>query len=222
MKEKEKKEAGKSKKPKVKLVVFDLWHTLAYRKTKLSSLNIIAKKFNLNFLWRHYVDIFEESTQTKKYKTKREAYSNFLKNLHLPVTNKNVDYVIKLRTDLEAKSALYPHVIPMLRKLKKQGIKIGLLTNSTCFAINVIREKTRLLNYIDILLPSYECGSIKPKPKGFKLMLKKGKVKPSESVMIGDKIYADVHPAQKLGMNAIHFKNYKQLKKEMALLEIEI
>jgi len=55
---------------------------------------------------------------------------------------------------------------------------------------------------------------VKPDPRIFKQLLKKTKCKPEEAIMIGDNPIDDARPAKKLGLNAITYKNYKQLKKE--------
>ena len=46
-------------------------------------------------------------------------------------------------------------------------------------------------------------------------MLKISKCKPSEVIMIGDKIKDDVIPPKKIGMNSIHLRNYSQLKRDL-------
>ena len=46
-------------------------------------------------------------------------------------------------------------------------------------------------------------------------MLRITKCKPKETIMIGDKLNDDIIPSKSLGMNAIIFENYEQLKKEL-------
>jgi FMN phosphatase YigB (HAD superfamily) len=46
-------------------------------------------------------------------------------------------------------------------------------------------------------------------------MLKITKCKPEETIMIGDKLNDDVIPPRSIGMNAILFKNYEQLKLDL-------
>lgn len=53
-------------------------------------------------------------------------------------------------------------------------------------------------------------------------MLKISKCKPEETIMIGDKLNDDVLPAKSLGMNAILFKDYEQLKNELSTFGISI
>ena len=161
-----------------------------------------------------FVKIFENSVQTKPWKSKYAAYREFCKNLGLPITSKNVKLLVDIRNYAETKTREYKYSVPMLKKLKNAGYKIGLLSNTSIFAMEKIKQKTRILRYINYILPSYIAGAVKPDHEIFKQMLRMAKVKPEESIMIGDKLEADVIPPRKLGMNAIHFKNYKQLKRE--------
>ena len=69
---------------------------------------------------------------------------------------------------------------------------------------------------------SFQYGDIKPSLKGFKFLLKKTKFKPSEAIMIGDKIGDDVLPERKIGINSIHYRNPAQLKKDFKKFKINI
>ena len=51
-------------------------------------------------------------------------------------------------------------------------------------------------------------GVKKPNPKIFNFALNLAKANPSESIMIGDSLEADIEGAHKIGMDTIHF-DYK-------------
>jgi putative hydrolase of the HAD superfamily len=117
---------------------------------------------------------------------------------------------------------LFPHTINMLKSLRDQGFKIGLISNTSESVVDEIRKETQLFNYIDYPCFSFDCGVIKPNPKIFNQMLIETKSKPDEVLMIGDSLIDDIEPAKRIGMIAIHFKEYNQLKKELAVLNISI
>jgi len=204
----------------IKLIIFDLWDTLAYRGH--GTLKKISEKTGIKIQKRKYIKIYENSVQTKRWKSKFEAYKNLCKNLGIGTIKQNINFLIKIRDKVEAKTKLFPYTIPMLRQLRKQGYKIGLISNTSIFSIEQIKKKTNLLKYIDYPLPSFEVGVIKPNVKIFKEMLRRTKFKPKEVIMIGDTYENDILPARSIGMNAIHLKDYEQLKKELVEFEIRI
>ncbi len=206
----------------IKLIIFDLWQTLAYRDGDhhQRAVRKMLKETGVNIPLEKFIKIFENSVQTKRWKSKFEAYQNLCKNMGLEPTKDNVNLLIDIRDNAEARTKLYSHVIPMLRQLRKQGYKIGLMSNTSTFAIDIIKKKTSLLKYIDYPLCSYDVGVIKPSKKFFKKMLKISNCKPKEAVMIGDKPGDDVIPARKLGMDAIHFKNGRQLRRDLKRLKV--
>jgi HAD superfamily hydrolase (TIGR01549 family) len=199
----------------IKLIVFDLWQTLAFRDVEYSTTSKMLKRTGAKILKEKFVKIFEESIQTKKWDSKFEAYKNLCENMGLQATENNINLLMEIRDKAEDETKLYPHSIPMLKQLRKQGYKTGLISNSSVFAIEQIKAKTDLLDYIDYPLFSFDVGIIKPDLKFFKEMLKITKCKPEETIMIGDKLNDDVIPPRSIGMNAILFKNYEQLKLDL-------
>ena len=199
----------------IKLIVFDLWQTLAYRDAE-STTSEMLKKTGVKIPKDKFVKIFEKSIQTKKWRSKFRAYKNLCGNMGLEITNSNINLLRNIRDKAEAKTKLYVHSIPMLKQLRNQRYKIGLISNSSVFAIEQVKRKTNLLNYVDYPLFSFDVGVIKPNFKLFGEMLKKSKCKPKETMMIGDKLKDDIIPAKNIGINTILFKNYTQLKKKLS------
>ena len=70
----------------IKLIIFDLWQTLAYRAVKYSTTSEMLKKTKANIPKDKFIKIFENSIQTKKWKSKFEAYKNLCKNMGLETT----------------------------------------------------------------------------------------------------------------------------------------
>ena len=206
----------------IKLICFDLWQTLVYRDVNYSTISKMLEKTKLNIPKDKFVKIFENSLQLRKWKSKFEAYENLCKNMRLETTEQNIKLLMEIRDKAEEETKLYPHTIPMLKQLRKQGYKIGLISNSSVFAIEQIKNKIKLLDYINYPLFSFDVGIIKPSLEFFKEMLKISKFKSKEIIMIGDKKDDDIIPARKVGMNAIHFKNYNQLKEDLKKFGVKL
>lgn len=200
----------------IRLIIFDLWQTLAYRDVDYSTISKMLECTEVEIPKEKFLKIYEESIQTKKWDSKFKAYENLCKNMGLETTKKNINLLMNIRDKAEAETKLFFHTIPMLKQLREQNYKIGLISNSSVFAVEQIKKKTNLLDYIDYPLFSFDVGVIKPNLKIFKEMLKITKCRPEETIMIGDKLNDDIVPSLSLGMNAIIFENYEQLKKELS------
>ncbi|MCX6741104.1 MAG: HAD family hydrolase, partial [Candidatus Parcubacteria bacterium] len=143
-------------------------------------------------------------------------------NIKISVTENNIQKLIRLddrRRRLGAK--IYVYAPPLLKKLRKMGYKIGLISNSNIFAIKNIRQ-TGILKYVDYPLFAFQIGAIKPDLKIYKKMLSMAKCQPAEAIMIGDKMGDDVVPPRKMGMRAIHFTGYQNLKKSLKKYNINL
>ncbi len=201
----------------IKLIIFDLRKTLAYRDVDYSSTSKILEETGVCIPKEEFVKLFESSLQTKKWNDKYEAYKNLCKNMGLVATEENVKLIMEIRDHAEAHTKLYSHTLEMLKRLRELGYYTGLLSNSSVFAIEQIRAKTTLLDYIDYPLFSFDVGLIKPDLSFFKAILQKTACKAEEALMIGNNLKDDILPSQELGMHAIHYQNYEQLKKDLKI-----
>jgi len=205
----------------IKLVIFDLWKTLAISGYKSITEGII-KTLDLKIEKETARKIYEQSVQTRKYNSETESYEQLCLSFKVKPTAKIISELTTLFNEKHKSPILFPHTLNMLKQLKSQGIKIGLISNTSEPVIKLIKQDTELFDHIDYPMFSYDTGIIKPNPKVYLLMLKKAGSKPSEAVMVGDSLIDDIEPAKKLGMKAIHFRDYEQLKKELEGIGISI
>jgi len=206
----------------IKLIVFDLWKTLVYSDIPHRKTVKIQEETGSKIPNKRFIKIFEDSIQTKVWDSREDVYRNLCKNSDIEPSEKNVKKISEIMKDSEEKIKPYPHSIQMLKALKKRGYKIGLLTNSSCFDIESLKKKTNLLDYIDYPVFSFDLGMIKPDVRMFQEVLKKADCKPEEAIMIGDKMDDDFFSAKSIGMNAVLFRSYEQLKKDLARFSIDI
>lgn len=102
----------------IKLIIFDIWETIAYRDLPERSSKTIRKTIKSQIPYPEFVKIFEKSLQTKRWNSKFDAYANLCKNINLPVTDENVNLLMSMRDSAEDKTKEYEYTIPMLKQLK--------------------------------------------------------------------------------------------------------
>jgi len=198
----------------IKLIIFDLWSTLQYKKYRVGNLFWIKDHILEKFSYRKIMKAFEHNFQLDHSEDLAAIAKKMFNELKIPYNNFIIKKLVLSRTKLESKGQVYSHTIPLLKKLKKKGYKIALLSNVTHFHAKRFL-KSKISKYIDKPFFSSDLGSIKPDPRNFKRVLKYFKVKPSEAIMIGDNYLDDIIPSRKLGLHTIHFKNGDQLNKEL-------
>ncbi len=94
--------------------------------------------------------------------------------------------------------------IPTLITLRKQGYKIGIISNAGD-AKNVYRliDRNHLRRYMDVIFISAEIGVRKPAPLIFKMALDHLGGSPLDAVMVGDTLRADILGAKQVGISSI-------------------
>lgn len=97
-------------------------------------------------------------------------------------------------------SKTFPDVPDLLAQLKKQNVKLGLLSNVTGPAeiFQADLERRGLAGFFDAVIWSSAIGYRKPAAESFQAVLDELKVKPVESLMIGDSELADIEGANKI------------------------
>ena len=96
----------------------------------------------------------------------------------------------------------FPDAIPLLRSLRGEGIRIGVLTNGSGEQQRDKLAVTGLLPLIDAVCVSEEIGVPKPDPRAFDALAEAMGAPPSDIVFIGDSPHYDVEGARAAGMRA--------------------
>jgi HAD superfamily hydrolase (TIGR01509 family) len=102
-----------------------------------------------------------------------------------------------------------------IRTLKKD-YKIGLLSNISGNYLHEIFNPEHLAVF-DAISLSFEKGHIKPEPQAFEMIASQLGINPEEGVLIDDQ-ERNVSGARAVGMQAILYKDVKQLKKDLSKL----
>ena len=95
---------------------------------------------------------------------------------------------------------LYDDTVPTLRRLREQGVRVGLVSNSARdvreFAVHHGLE-------IDAGISSFHHGKTKPHASIFRAVLELLEVEPHEALMVGDSVDDDIEGALAAGMHAV-------------------
>jgi putative hydrolase of the HAD superfamily len=112
-------------------------------------------------------------------------------------------------------------MLNLLSKLKKNNYQLGALTTISKEWLDFKKEKFGLGNYFEAIVSSGYFGKGKPDKKVYQAILSKLDAKPESSAFIDDTPEL-LTPAIDLGMQAIQFKDHKQLVDELSNLGITI
>jgi len=103
-----------------------------------------------------------------------------------------------------------PDAAPLLRELRRRGIRIGVLSNTMWprAAHERIFIRDEIFDLIDGAVYSSEIPWVKPHPEAFRAAMRAiGVTDPAECVFVGDRPYDDVHGAKRAGMRGVLVPN---------------
>ena len=113
-----------------------------------------------------------------------------------------------------------PGVLDIVKNLHEQGYQTPLFSNVMEWHANVLRREG-YYQFFDPLFLSYEMGVIKPQPQAYQMLLCGLNIPASAVIMVDDR-EENVLAAREQGIDAIVFKDAKQLKDELEKREIRI
>jgi len=183
----------------IKLVVFDLWQTLIPATIDFVHMASLLNQEKLSLT--DFIPRYEKATQLKKYKSFEQLRKDFFEEFK-EYDNKLLEQELyEIYFNRLDHIHFYPEVKKTLIKLRKEGYKLALLSNTESLMSKYIEDKLKLKSLFDLVVLSYETGAIKPDKKAFEFVLKKMKVKPNEALMVGDSLRSDIIGSRNVGMN---------------------
>jgi putative hydrolase of the HAD superfamily len=206
----------------LRAVIFDLGGTLMYERTSWHAITSQADEALTNYLREQGMELNlstfprEFRRRLDKYFKKREkdlletTYSFVLRDLLTDKGHGDISEDI-LRTALDRLFAvtqtnwvLEDDTLATLQKLEENGYRLGLISNAGDDQdVQQLARRFGIDRYFDFILTSAACSYRKPHPRIFELALSNWYFLPSEAVMVGDNLEADVRGAQKVGLYAI-------------------
>ena len=106
------------------------------------------------------------------------------------------------------KTNLFPYVHSTLNYLKER-YALHIITNGFEEVQYQKLENSNLLDYFEQIITSEQVGFKKPSQQIFKFSMLKACAKPSDSLMIGDDLHADILGAKDIGMAQVFFNPLK-------------
>jgi putative hydrolase of the HAD superfamily len=97
----------------------------------------------------------------------------------------------------------FPETVPMLKELKKMGVKTAIITNLTVYTQLRKVERLGISEYIDLFVTSEEAGKNKPHPAPFNFTLNKMNLRAKEAMMVGDRVDSDIEGANAAGIDSV-------------------
>ena len=118
--------------------------------------------------------------------------------------------------ELKKRAKQDPDLLAYILELK-QSYKVGLLSNVGRGGLQILWGEDELKKYFDAAIASGDVGHVKPDPEIYHMMAERLGVEPGECVMIDDQpAYCD--GARATGMQAIHYRHFKQCKRDLQTL----
>ena len=99
-----------------------------------------------------------------------------------------------------------PEAAPLMRELRRRGIRVGVLSNTMWprSAHERVFIRDEVLDLIDAAVYTSEIAWSKPHPEAFRaIMAALGVDAPQKCVFVGDRPYDDIHGAKGAGMRAV-------------------
>jgi len=127
-----------------------------------------------------------------------DVYGIFFRELGISDANGLSDTVYAEFTDL-ANYAVFEDVVPMLRRLRDAGLRLGVISNFEEWLERLL-DQLGVREYFDVRVISGVEGMEKPDPRIFELAMSRAGVDAGSSVHVGDSPKFDVEPAAALGM----------------------
>jgi len=158
----------------------------------------IEKIYNkINHQIKHSNNPSNKFNKTIYFKMLFEALNISLKFLN--------EYIMLYNSAFMENFKLYDGVIDLFNFLKSKDIKIGILSNNIFLQQLSKLEEHKLIEYIDVIQTSDECGEEKPNKYIFLSMQNKIKIPFEQLAYIGDNFEHDIEPSIAFGMLTFWF-----------------
>ena len=206
----------------LRAVIFDLGGTLMYERGSWDPITAQADEALTNYLREQGMELNLSSfprefrKRIDKYFRTREkdlletTYSFVLRDVLEDKGYRDVaDGIIRGALDrlfaiTQTNWVLEGDTLQTLKKLEADGYRMGVISNAGDDQdVQQLARRFGIAQYFDFILTSAACSYRKPHRRIFELALSNWYFLPSEAVMVGDNLEADIRGAQSVGLYAI-------------------
>ncbi len=179
---------------KIKGIIFDADGPLYYRDKIIDNLKIeLLKKFGYSGDYKKFKDSYEREKWLRYVRKTSDdkMFRRILKNISFKLDNHSLEKFIKEFFRIHKKVKKADGSLETLRKLKNNGVKICVLTD-TVFSEN---EKWKLFKsigldkYIDVIVCSSDIKKLKDTKEAYEECLERMRLKSAEVIFVGHKRY---------------------------------
>lgn len=148
-----------------------------------------------------------------------------LKGAGVDVTLDLAQSVWQMTTLIPKSFVTFDDVVPTLRRLKEDGLILGVLSNLNRDMGSMMRALD-IEGYLDFCITSREVGAEKPHPLIFLVALDRAGVNPGEAAHVGDQYHSDVQGARAVGITPLlldrggWYADVNSCQKVQSLLEV--
>jgi len=206
-----------------KAVLFDLDDTLyeyepANQKGLREAYSILKKEIKISFdkfikLYKlSRAEVHRELAGTASSHSRVIYFQRLVEKTHKTVES---DVILKLHKAYWAafmgNMKLRKGVLQTLKQLKKEGLKIAIISDLTTSIQLRKMSELKITPYVDVLVTSEEAGSEKPTPIMFLLTLNKLNLLPQDVIMVGDDPTSDIEGANSVGIDTVLLKTREEI-----------
>ncbi len=194
-----------------KAVFFDAGETLVYRNPSLETIALrYLKKAGSPVSRVKLEKAMKEAALDMKMIVEKGRLSDsakwdaYMKKVYQRLNLKNFSMDSGLKHRLKKGTSFRAHkdVFAALRFLRRKKIITGVISNAPAELLGILK-KTKLRRFFDYIVISELAGAEKPDRRIFKKALSLAKVRPKETVYIGDNYLADIAGAGRAGIEPV-------------------
>ncbi|MBI2664289.1 TIGR02253 family HAD-type hydrolase [Candidatus Woesearchaeota archaeon] len=194
----------------IKAVLFDLDNTLIdFMRIKKASVNAA-----INAMLKAGLKMSRKEAHRKLYEMywrigieHQKIFQNFLTKML-----GRIDYrilaagIVAYRKAQSEVLKPYTNVVPTLKNLKRQGIKLAIISDAPRLKAWIRLTEIELQDYFDVVVAYDDTKQYKPHKAPFLAALKQLKIAPENCLMVGDRPERDIQGAKELGMKTAFAK----------------
>lgn len=148
-------------------------------------------------IWEHVLEVDPHNQRDLSSRRHREVYDTLVARLpEVDPALSQALYQVMLETWIP-----YDDALPVLRELRRRGLKLALISNVGVDVRSVL-ERGGMAGLFDAVLLSFEVGAVKPHAPIFERALSALGVAPGRALMVGDSARDDAGAAQ-LGIRTL-------------------
>lgn len=187
----------------VKLIIFDFWGTIVENGVFPSPVRQVKYILRVERPFSEYIVKFEEVFMLKKYDDLYSAFNAVCKAFNKEPEEHILDRLVGMWNKHKLLAKPFQETMALLDKLKKEGYKIALISNTDCFTTDEVMDKYDLRELFDEIIFSYKVHMLKTDPKMYEMILKNLKIKKEDALVVGDSIETDIKGAKGAGIKSV-------------------